>query len=788
MKIADWLQQQKELYTTLSEDTTQVSIHPVSGIWQPSTYLKSQYWWGGGATQKSCEQLGHINEIKAPQIGVLTFGPVQSFLGGGQRLRDWAVASWLCHYLTAVIIYHWEKSGGNVLLPLHFSVPLVQWLQGTMPENERDSMRFWQAELPNVITGIFPNKSDWLEEIREIVRIEWIRFLKELDRSANKYSNDLFRGIGWQVIYSNNQHLWSIYSDSCPLNLDSIAQDIQQLHQSIEAQKIGRSWTKDWWAGRTSPSAGELSIWHQGLKPIAKKGLWGLPDKELNKWWENLSQTGKTDSTEDNNQQSLIGLFSKSDRLNGIELVRRLSSVPHIIEPTLKQLWHTDPSPPRCPWGTFPDRTAVAAAWIPNHSKVDEEVRKCWNENIETLEGEYFVRENKANKQRNKTKKWGMPTVDKQDKKFGHPRCLERRNILESSKIVQEQDKDAINLEVWELFTKGWESTIEWTVGWRGDGDRIGEWLSGKQYQKQDLSWSRWHLTQEIIDQYQLNIEVPNVPDCPKKLDTPHILDLSVLFNHWNSLLYDLTQNCHDGKVIFAGGDDFLLLGPLTEAVSLTTDLHHLWTGKEPLSYTHEPEFKTEPLVDGWIQYNENTIYPVPGEQMTFSLGVVIAQRRIPQSLWHRGLIEAYQKAKQEGRNRVCLKILFNSGQSIDWVCPWPLWHLLMSIELKQEDKTDLNRWEKLLHYFESTHFSQESQPSAVKELLNTLWRSVGLDLTWEKVEQILDTSGDRNALQTITGYWQWWKTWFAVQGFLCRQQRERDQWLSLVKPSNENS
>ena len=53
------------------------------------------------------------------QISVLTFGPVQAFLGGGQRLRDWAVASWLCHYLTAAIIYRWENQArGRVLLPL----------------------------------------------------------------------------------------------------------------------------------------------------------------------------------------------------------------------------------------------------------------------------------------------------------------------------------------------------------------------------------------------------------------------------------------------------------------------------------------------------------------------------------------------------------------------------------------------------------------------------------------------------------------------------------------------
>jgi CRISPR-associated protein Cmr2 len=66
---------------------------------------------------------------------------------------------------------------------------------------------------------------------------------------------------------------------------------------------------------------------------------------------------------------------------------------------------------------------------------------------------------------------------------------------------------------------------------------------------------------------------------------------------------------------------------------------------------------------------------------MSFSLGVVIAQRKIPQSLWHRGLNQAYKSAKNAGRNRVCVQVIFNSGQTLEWVCPWPLWELLTTVK-----------------------------------------------------------------------------------------------------------
>ncbi len=358
-----------------------------------------------------------------------------------------------------------------------------------------------------------------------------------------------------------------------------------------------------------------------------------------------------------------------------------------------------------------------------------------------------------------------MPRVDRNPQQFAHPRALERRNI------VDEYVAD------WEEFRpQGWESPIEWTVGWRGDGDKMGEWLSGKQYTEKRLNWAQWHLDSDLIQQHQLNIQPPQVPNRFKKMDLPHILDLSVLFSYWNQLLYPLTEEHHDGKVIFAGGDDFLLLGPLTEVIPLTSDLHHLWMG-EPTPLTSPLEEES----DGWVNYQDQ-IYPIPGKQMSFSLGVVIAQRRIPQSLWHRGLNDAYKQTKNQGRNRVCVRVLFNSGQALEWVCPWPLWHCLMAVEPVETAPTPLNVWEKLLAYLEGTHFSWDSSPSQPSKLLDTLWQSVGLPLSWQKIQTLLNQQSDRRNLNEVVGSWIWWQNWISLRAFLARQQREREKWLEKLK------
>jgi hypothetical protein len=107
------------------------------------------------------------------------------------------------------------------------------------------------------------------------------------------------------------------------------------------------------------------------------------------------------------------------------------------------------------------------------------------------------------------------------------------------------------------------------------------------------------------------------------------------------------------------------------------------------------------------------------------------------------------------------------------------LWELLMHVRLTTEEKTELNRWEKLLSYMESTRL-QQSSITAVQNLIETLWASVGIDLTWES---ILNVAGSefREELQT----WSWWIGWIGVMGFLARQQREREKWVERVGGNN---
>jgi CRISPR-associated protein Cmr2 len=98
-----------------------------------------------------------------------------------------------------------------------------------------------------------------------------------------------------------------------------------------------------------------------------------------------------------------------------------------------------------------------------------------------------------------------------------------------------------------------------------------------------------------------------------------------------------------------------------------------------------------------------------------------------------------------------------------------------MPIEPTKEGKTELNAWEKLLTYLESTRLRDVSIRT-VRDLIDTLWASVGIPLTWEQVLTV-----GRRDYQTELKDWSWWINWISLKAFLARQQRERQKWLEQV-------
>lgn len=134
--------------------------------------------------------------------------------------------------------------------------------------------------------------------------------------------------------------------------------------------------------------------------------------------------------------------------------------------------------------------------------------------------------------------------------------------------------------------------------------------------------------------------------------------NFSAAMRTWGTSLKDQlpSTRIRDGRIIYAGGDDFL--GVL---------------------YRNEPD----PVLTAWdcLQwlYTFPTIWNSHGYPITASIGFVWAAPNVPQRDVLQHCREAEKSAKQNGRDRIALRILFNSGTHLEWVCPWWLLEPLLT-------------------------------------------------------------------------------------------------------------
>jgi CRISPR-associated protein Cmr2 len=111
-----------------------------------------------------------------------------------------------------------------------------------------------------------------------------------------------------------------------------------------------------------------------------------------------------------------------------------------------------------------------------------------------------------------------------------------------------------------------------------------------------------------------------------------------------------------EGRTIYAGGDDFMgVFYRLPGKTSPNREFTPL-TGKECID---------------WFASEFPSIWQQHGQPITVSVGFVWAAPNVPQRdvLQHCKLAET--SAKNSGKDRIAIRILFNGGTHIEWVCPW---------------------------------------------------------------------------------------------------------------------
>jgi CRISPR-associated protein Cmr2 len=168
-----------------------------------------------------------------------------------------------------------------------------------------------------------------------------------------------------------------------------------------------------------------------------------------------------------------------------------------------------------------------------------------------------------------------------------------------------------------------------WTGWFQGDGDKIGDYLKDRAKQGNNSEQEVLHSFSTAMMDWGKNFKF-TLPEAIQSEGERKRID-------------------RDGRIIYAGGDDFLGV----------------------LYRNSNPKLTALECLDWFYKFPE--IWEEHKQEITVSVGFVWAAPGVLQRDVLQHCREAEKSAKTSGRDRLALRILFNSGNHLEWVCPWSL-------------------------------------------------------------------------------------------------------------------
>lgn len=307
------------------------------------------------------------------------------------------------------------------------------------------------------------------------------------------------------------------------------------------------------------------------------------------------------------------------------------------------------------------------------------------------------------------TQHWHGKIIDEREH-LSIPDLVKRfATLQEIAETLELDPTDYPNLEPPERFTDlNRLDNEQYTAWFMGDGDKIGDYLKQLQDAGIDEGIALSQLSEALTtwgDRFAQRVRetVQVASPLPPK-----------------------------SQIIYAGGDDFLGVLYRTDITKLHPSHWLSWL------YT----FQTL-----WGEHRDH----LPREHqtqpaLTVSMGLVWAAPGVPQRDVLQHCREAERSAKSQGRNRVAIRILFNSGTHLEWACPWSLlepiftahcnWtHFQRDIAALQArhalevprsiSEAEIKKHTKIAQAILQYHLNLPNEPNDLHEPDRQLWESV---------------------------------------------------------------
>ncbi|MEH2057051.1 MAG: type III-B CRISPR-associated protein Cas10/Cmr2 [Nostoc sp.] len=208
-----------------------------------------------------------------------------------------------------------------------------------------------------------------------------------------------------------------------------------------------------------------------------------------------------------------------------------------------------------------------------------------------------------------------------------------------------------------EIERKQTDTTPGQCTGWfMGDGDKVGDYLK------------------KLADGNNTDQEIKQFSDA---------------IRHWGEQFSEnFPKNL--GRVVYAGGDDFL-----------------------GIIYSENPVEPIKPLeAFEWLM-TLNEQWKGHQQPINLSVGFVWVAGSVPQRDVLQHCREAEKVAKSLGRNRVTIRVVFNSGQYVQWTCPWDYLHILNKYQDREKQSNWSHIYQDLAHLESRRTFKIENKNEA---------------------------------------------------------------------------
>lgn len=452
-----------------------------------------------------------------------------------------------------------------------------------------------------------------------------------------------------------------------------------RLGQLTQAAKNTRNWQIPVAPGERSSLSGQYSAVHPCFhyRDDFRNGR-GLPAVSLRLFWQVMAI-------------AFPGLFNGSERLNAIELTKRMAwSYGGVADSLGIEL---DLDEPYENLIRFPNLSSIAAARFA--VEAPQQVKAYWKTLSDRIQNQSTLKKFHPDFYKFTRRPFQIAQAD---------RALQTRtgsdkgyngNMFSSKWLIDDlaiKEVDSANgedaaAELRNLVSQahqtcgfGEASPSDWWCLVLGDGDSMGKYVSGSKLRPYG---------EYVLDEFAQRTDIPalgNLLATRKRMGpATHVALNRALLDFSNRLVPYLTEQRFAGRVIYSGGDDVMAALPLADLPEYLRSLRAAWSG----AADPQEEFIS---TGGYWQPRTQLRLPLPdrplftmGKHATMSLGIVIAHKSVPlptvlESIWE---AEKDRAKKIAGKDGLCFRVIYGSGNTLEALMKGSLldawWNLLQA-------------------------------------------------------------------------------------------------------------